>query len=492
MISGRQTLASIDEAVAHERAKINELEGQIRTTNDRVVANQHLDTEDFKALAKLRVDQLAEDDLVKHIDEAEQQVLYLLRARDQSAINAKQELDQAEVNCSSLEAQRNLQAERVDAAAERVDEAEARTQQRLDAEPEYQAQREKAKEAERMAMHASEKAERSEAEQQDKGESYRDDKLFTYLWERNYGMPEYHANSLVRWLDTKVAHMIGYTDAKANYQRLTEIPVRLREHAERLQLDAEAEYQTLKDMDTKAQQQDGIPDLQAVLEHEQAELDDIDKRIEAAQQERQALLERESKYASGEDEHTQKAVEYLASEFARDDLSNLQREVTLTPYPDDDIILNKMYEREKLRSQLEASMQGLKHTISEHRKRMVELEDVRNDFKRQRFDRTGSSFSDGAVIAMMLGNFLNGMLDRRSLWRVLQEQQRYKPQHSDPTFGSGGFGRGTVWSGGLGDIGGMGDILRRRGGLGGGLGGGIFGGGRGSGGGGGFRTGGGF
>lgn len=40
----------------------------------------------------------------------------------------------------------------------------------------------------------------------------------------------------------------------------------------------------------------------------------------------------------------------------------------------------------------------------------------------------------------MLANLLNGLLDRQTLWKVLQEQQRYRPQRSDPTFGSGGFG----------------------------------------------------
>ena len=89
----------------------------------------------------------------------------------------------------------------------------------------------------------------------------------------------------------------------------------------------------------------------------------------------------------------------------------------------------------------------------------------------------------------MLSNFTNGRLDLDSLWRVLEQQQRYRPQRTDPTFGSGGFGRGTVWGG-------------RRGGLGGVLGGGrgrfgrgtTLGRGRGrfGSGGGGFRTGGGF
>jgi hypothetical protein len=95
----------------------------------------------------------------------------------------------------------------------------------------------------------------------------------------------------------------------------------------------------------------------------------------------------------------------------------------------------------------------------------------------------------------MIANFVNGALDRRALWRVLEEQQRYQPQYSDPRFGSGGFGRGTVWGGGLGDILGeleRGGLGRGRGGFGGGWGGGIGGGGGPRGGGGGFRTGGGF
>ena len=70
------------------------------------------------------------------------------------------------------------------------------------------------------------------------------------------------------------------------------------------------------------------------------------------------------------------------------------------------------------------------------------------------------------------------LLNRDDLLRVLQRQRRYRPRHSDPTFGSGGFGRGTVWGGGVGDLGdiigglGRGGGFGRRGGGGGGYGGG--------------------
>jgi hypothetical protein len=80
---------------------------------------------------------------------------------------------------------------------------------------------------------------------------------------------------------------------------------------------------------------------------------------------------------------------------------------------------------------------------------------------------------------MMLANFVKGMLDRDALMRVLEEQYRYRPPRTNPTFGSGGFGRGSPWGGGGSRSGGFGGGGFRTGG--------GFGGG-----GGGFRTGGGF
>jgi len=491
MISGRQTLASIDQALAEERGNTDTVGQRIEALSASLVELQKTDAQDYRELAKVRVDLLAGGQLVQHIDQAEQQVIALLKSREVAARELTERIQAAEAERAALEAERTAQANEVDRAAEAVDEAEARTQARLDAEPAYQAQRARAEEAERTAMHAEEKASSSEQEKEQKGDSYRSDPLFMYLWERNYGLPLYEASSLVRWLDGKVARLIGFADARANYARLNEIPKRLREHADGLKAAAEKEFQALRDLDTKSREADGIPALEAQLEHQQSRLDAIDQRIEAAETEHRARLAQKAAFASGEDEHTRKAVEYLAAEFQRDDLMALRREAMATPFPDDDLIVSRMLQRDGERRSTEATLQSLKDSLEQHRQRLSGLEAVRTEFKRHRYDRAGSSFSDGALIAMMLGNFLNGMLDRQALWKVLQEQQRYRPQYSDPTFGSGGFGRGTPWGGGIGDLGNLGDIVGHlgRGGFGRGRGGGF---GRGGGGGGGFHTGGGF
>ncbi len=499
MISGQQTLASIDAALNEEREKIGRLDQEIAGLNASRAEQQQAQAQDYRDLARVRVDLLASQRVVQRIDDVERQVVALLARRAQAVEELGARIGEADGAIKRLEEERGAQAGRVDMAVRAVDEAEAKTQARLDADPPYQAQREQAHEAERTALHADEKASRSEQEKDQKGESYRNDPLFMYLWNRKFGLPGYEANLLVRWLDGRVAHLIGYADARANYDRLNEIPQRLREHADGLKSAAEAEFQALKEIDTAARKADGIPALEEILAQEQATLDAVDQRIDEAEAQHQQLLEQQAAFVAGEDEHMRQAVEYLATELQRDDLAELRRDALATPFPDDDVIVSRMLQRDSQRHTLDASLQSLKETLQQHSRRLAEIEALRGDFKRQRFDRAGSVFGDGSLVALMLANFFNGVLDRRALWKVLEEQQRYQPHYSDPGFGSGGFGRGTVWGGGLGDIfdemarGGSG---RRRGGWGGGFGRGGWGGGPGgggrSGGGGGFRTGGGF
>lgn len=488
MVSGRQTLANIDQAVTEARGKVAAVEAQIEAINQQLIAQRQAQAKDYKELARVRLGLLGDASMVQHLDQAEQQVLALLAQRQAALEGLQQSLQVATSARQAVEAQRADQAARVDAAAQAVDTAEARTQARLEADPAYQAQRERAREAERTALHAAEKAQQSASEREQKGASYRADPLFMYLWNRKFGQPEYQRWGLFRLLDAKVATLIGYADAHANYARLSEIPERLSEHAAGLKTLAESEFAALKALDEAARVQDGLPALDARQAEEQAKLDAIDARIAQTDADHQGLEVRKALFAVGEDEYTKQAVEFLAAEFQRDDLMELRRQAVATPLPDDDLIVGRLLQREDERRQVEASAQGLKEALGQQQRRLSEVEALRADFRSNRYDRAGSSFGDDAMIAMMLGQFLNGVLDRRNLWRILQEQQRYRPEQADPGFGSGGFGRGTVWGGGSG---GLGDLFGGSSGRGGGWGGGGGNSG-GDGGGGGFRTGGGF
>ena len=478
MISGQQTLGSIDGALDQARAKAADIESQLDGANAKFAEMQLAQAQDYRELARLRVDLVADGALIQHLDQAEAQVAQLLEQRKVALADLERQIQAARAARPPLEAERAALAAKVEAAAAKADDAEARTQARLDADTAYQAQRTHTQDAERTARHAADKATRSEEELTQKGASYRADALFMYLWERRFGLPGYKASNLIRWLDGRVAQLIGFVDARANFDRLSEIPQRLREHAQAQETAAAAELAKLKALDTQARKADGIPELEEAQAQAQAALDAADARLAQADADAQALAERKTRYASGEDDHTRFAVDYLAGELARDDLMQLRREAMLTPFPEDDTVVARMLAREDERRTLEASLQGLRQAHNAAALRAAEVTALREDFKRNRYDRAGSTFGDDALVATMLTQFLNGLLDRNRMWEVLRQQQRYRPPQADPSFGSGGFGRGSVW-GGDGDRHGIG-----HGGFGG------FGGG--GGGGGGFKTGGGF
>jgi hypothetical protein len=496
MISGRQTLGSIEAALREQHGKIKQAENKLTTLGDQRLEIDKTSLENLRALARQRVDYIASGSVQSAFDESEHRVMALLKKRKQEALELDRQIERCEQQQETLQNQRRSQEDKLEQAATALDEAEARTQERLDNDRAYREQRKKAREADRVAVHADEKATRREQEQEEKGQSYRDDTLFMYLWERKYGTSEYHANPLARWLDGRVAKRIGYTDAHTNYARLREIPLRLREHAERSKQRAEGEYQQLRAIDQQARVEDGVVALEDALKVEQQLLDDIDKHIEENEAQYKELLERKQRFAVGRDKSYQAVVDYLSSEMSREDLRELRREALATPYPEDDMIINQMIDSEAERQALGKTIDAVEKSLQLHHQRLQELEEMRAEFKRRRYDNPRAAYSDGAMIGMVLNNVLNGAMKSDSLWDELNRQQRHRTGRSNPHFGSGGFGRGTVWGGGYsrggGGIGGRGlggGIFGGGGGLGGG---GIFGGGGGLGGGGGFRTGGGF
>jgi hypothetical protein len=85
-----------------------------------------------------------------------------------------------------------------------------------------------------MVEAAERKAVQAEADLAEKRVPYEQDPIFMYLWRRGFGTPRYKSTGLVRYLDRKAAAHIGYAEASRNYAMLTELPLRLREHADRL------------------------------------------------------------------------------------------------------------------------------------------------------------------------------------------------------------------------------------------------------------------
>lgn len=463
MITGRQALGSIESSLASERAEIDQMEARLRDLLGDEEGLRKEDLEDFRRLAKLRLDELLEGRVFGEIERVERQAVTLLAERDQAKAKVDEELAGIERELTSLKAQRDAKSDSIDGLEAEIGRAEDATRTRLEQDREYSAQAEAARKLDIQAANAEEKASQSEGELSAKGAAYESNALFMYLWNRKYRTAEYSAFPLFRWLDGRVARLIGYDDARANFSRLREIPKRLREHADRLASEADAEDQRLMDLWQTARQADGIGALDAKKEAAEGELEEIDAAIDAATARQNALLGERASFAAGEDQNSKAAIDLLAEEFRQADLAKLLRDAQETLRTEDDRIVSTLVARRREQQQIDASRAQLKEALDRRIQRLNELGSVASEFKRRRYAQSDSRFRDGVLISMMLRDLLEGSLARDTFWGELNRQHsRRRPAPGpdmrprgpivfgggSPSRRSGGFGGGRRSSGG--------------------------------------------
>lgn len=453
MITGRQALQDIQQALGQEQQRLKEVDSRLSHNNDEVLQLDSRRATELQRLARLRLQFLSAGHIDGPADDTDRAVLALIEARNQAYQQVQQRLAALEADADELAARASELSDARQKLADDIGAAERATQQRLEADPAYQAQLTKAQESERVAAQADAKATQSEEELESKGAAYREDRLFTYLWERGYGTSAYRPGGglfgpLLRWLDGKVARLIGFADARPNFHRLQELPERLREHAERVDQRAEDEFEKLRQLDLQGRIDDGIPELETQLEETQTALDEVHAAQTAlAGRNQEALAELET-FAQGTDSNYRKAVELLRSELESAPLKVLKGEALATPSPDDDVIVARLRDLNAERDRKAQSAAELKESAALHRKRLSELEKLRADYTRAGMDAPNSGFRDKQAVTGGINQFLTGLLTVEALWRLLNSQRVRTPNSSNPDFGSGGFGRGTVWGGG--------------------------------------------
>ena len=149
MISGRQALGSIDQTLNQANQQIADLQSEIGDSSQRLLEEKRAQAEDYRELATVRLDRLAGDRLIQTLDHAERQAVALLEQRS-DALNALQvRISESQRIRTQREQERQQQAARLDEAVAAVDQAEAKTQARLDQDEAYRAQRARVEEAER-------------------------------------------------------------------------------------------------------------------------------------------------------------------------------------------------------------------------------------------------------------------------------------------------------------------------------------------------------
>ena len=443
MLTGRNALQNINLTLQQLRQQIDESDTQIQRVRDSLLGLRQQQAKKYQDLARIRLDHIISSETVDGLKAAERRVMELLQLRGDELSRLSADLERLGNEQLQMEQQRELQADKVAAAARALDDRETLTQQQLHQDQAYRAQLERFEAAGRIASHAEEKMRDAEKNREQKGRSYEEDPLFSYLWSRRYGTRAYAAGPLIRFLDKWVAGLCNYPAARPNYARLLEIPLRLQEHAARKRTLAHEELQALQELEESAAERNGIPGLRHAHAQAQRRLDEVDEGIKHLEERHLALAQQKAAYSSGDDARFRQAVDTLAESLQREDVDTLYRYARLTATAEDDLLISELPVIDQRREQLQQTLLDHKRKHEKYLSRLAGLEQVRRDFKRERFDDIQSDFGNGSTVNMILNQFMQGLVDSADLWNTIRREQQYRRRSPRIPAGNRRVGSGT-------------------------------------------------
>lgn len=465
MMNGTDQLAIINQHMATARNGLDTIHQRMETANQQMARIRNQLGEEYRQLARFRLDELAANRVAAQLDETDRAVLKLLERRSQALRELDSAIEQSTARQGALNSEREQAVRKRDDLVKSIDETAAEVKLQLSRQETYQEQEKRVEETAARAEQAERKAAQAEADQEEKGKPYRDDPLFIYLWKRRFLTPDYSGGMWTRSLDGWVAKLINYADARSNYFMLTELPVRLREHAERQKAIAVEELQKLHDMEAKVLQTKGVVRDKAALAAAQKSLEEVETRIEAEEKRHETLFQQRSAFSTASDENSQQAVELQVSEIKSETLASLYMQAKMTSKPDDDVIVARIRDLQQEEKNLGAEIAALQAQERQHQQSFRELEDLRRRFRQSSYDSRYSYFPSGFELAALLGMLMSGRASGGDVWDRIGREQRFRRPRTPPDFGGGvfpgGFGGGSSGRGGFGGG-------RRGGGMGGG------------------------
>ncbi|MCB1487874.1 MAG: hypothetical protein KDJ88_10500 [Bauldia sp.] len=439
MIPASKALSSIEQAILGVRKDEDRLTKMLTSATEDAARMRAQQTDAFRALARLKLDALARDEVVGRLDSAERTALEALRKR-KDALDAVAG-DRADLTAAMAAAEkaRDAAAEVLAKAVDAVEAQADKTRDRLASDQGWLEHSRLIADAEAKAAAAAEKASQSEKDRDEKRKPYDEDPLFTYLWSRGYGTSDYSAGAIVRFFDAKVARLIDYDTARPNYYMLNEIPKRLREHATRLEQAAAETHAQAEAFERKALEADGIVALESAVAAATEAHDKADAAVEALEAKLAGLDQRQNELLDvSKDASLNTAVEGLVAAIAREDLASLYKEAMATETPEDEKIVRMLRDIEPKLARREAEAEEVRKAAVELAHKRAELEQSRDNFHRSGYNDPRGQFADGALIGSIITSVLQGAMTSKNLNDALGRGFSVR----NPPRGGGSFGGG--------------------------------------------------
>lgn len=440
MWAGTSALRSIDQSLQTIRNDVVRLDTQLDQLTNNMASNKRQRARLLNDIAAVRLIEIESGELNVSFTAADNQVAQLLSQRESALEQLNQQIDSINQQLQSDESARESLLLTVNQKSQQIVDVEGHVQDSLKVDVAYLAQFDLAKQSESVATEAERKRQAAQESLSEKAAPYQADDLFMYLWNRSYGTTQYNGGLFSKFMDSWVARVIRYEPSRVNFWNLTEIPKRLTEHADRVADLADEEHMQLQQLEVNALDSAGVKALESSLELLRASLDAHDDELEDVEMRLNQKLGERTRYASGSDDYMQQSLARLSQSLDHQSLQSVHRYVRDTVSPTDDMLVIELQSLDDKLDGVEDDLGDVRNVHNAQLSKLKGLEQVRRDFKNSRFDDVRSGFGNEALIAGVLGQFIQGVVSGSDVWSVLKRNQRYRKVASSPTFGSGGLG----------------------------------------------------
>ncbi len=441
MISGQQALRQIEMAAGQIRGQENELQIAMTQAADRATRLRADRIEAFKQLAGVRLDAMRGQSLVADLDAAERRALDQLAETERELSRLGSDRARLESARATAERDRHAKADALANALAELEDLQARVEPQVREQQAWLAQKKAIEAARGVAAEADKKAKGAEADLEAKRKPYEADPLFMYLWNRKFGTSEYKASYFVKFMDRKVAALVNYLDARANYSMLNEIPTRLRGHAQRKLDDVAAQEAKLNDIELAALRAAGSGALEERVDTARKAAKASDDALMAADAAIAVLDARQGEFTkSRTDAAFNRAVDLVANADAQETIEELYREARQTPTREDDMIVARIEKIDADLARVEDEMSSLRRKAQDVAGRRMEVERERDNFRRSGRDNPYGQVSNEGMLGEVLGSLIKGAIQGAVLKDVLNDGYRERRPRANTDFGGrGGF-----------------------------------------------------
>ena len=432
-ISGHDALTQIDRSISRLRKRLSDAIENADTLERREVEVRDEQLLVYTELADIRM-QFLDDASSKDLDRTHKRALSLLADHDTKVAEQQSVIKRAEMALQEIEGRQSDANGELSKALEAHEDLVANVEDTLSSDKGYQTLVLKVDAAEDIEARATEKLAVARDEREEKGEPYRSDALFMYLWERGFRTTEYKGRGLFKMLDGWVAKLCRYDEARANYQRLNDIPTWLEQHLSDREADTVAAKADLEEAEQTALKRAGIDEARSVINVLKHQIDALEIKRHEAESDFERQTRRYQALSAGQEGPIKEARSVLIEgmkRFAFDDLRELAAE-TVTRR--DDELVDRLVALRTEELDLEVSSERRRLKPVQLQGDLSAFEALRRGFKAAQLDSHYARFKQ-YLIHEAIEDLAKGLSETDAVLSRLRRSVKRKKPKTDYRFG---------------------------------------------------------